>query len=265
MEIGISTACFYPLQTENIPEILKNIGVSKAEVFLNSYSEYDDEFCKMLREKMDENGIEVVSVHAFVAMHEPFLFESYKRRSDDAFCFYKKVVRATKILGGKFHTFHGARHDFFKGLAPDYKMIGERMSYLADVAGEEGVKLAWENVCWCLSNSPSFIKEVLPYITSDNLGFTLDLKQALRADFKYYEFSEIFKDRLLNVHVSDRDEYSDCKLPGEGTRDFVEIFRRLKGMGYTGDFIIEIYNNAFREVSQIKTAVEYLRNILKDC
>lgn len=265
MEIGVSTACFYPMETENTPEVLKNIGVTKAEVFLNSCSEYEEEFCRMLRDKFDENGIEIVSVHAFVAMHEPFLFESYKRRREDALSFYKKVVHASNVLGAKFHTFHGARHEFFKGREPDYKMIGESISELSDIAGEEGVKLAWENVSWCLSNSPEFIKNVLPYITSENFGFTLDLKQALRADFKYVEFLEIFKEKLLNVHISDRNEFSDCKLPGDGNRDFEEVVRSLKGAGYDGDLIIEVYNNAFKDVSDVKKSVEYMRNILKNC
>ena len=265
MEIGVSTACFYPAETESIPEILKSIGVTKAEVFLNSCSEYEEDFCKMLREKFDKEGIEVVSVHAFVAMHEPFLFESYNRRRDDARFFYKKVINATKLLNAKFHTFHGARHEFYKNRTPDYKAFAKDMSDLADMAGEKGVKLAWENVSWCLTNSPLFIKEVLPYITSENLGFTLDLKQALRANSNYLEYLEIFKDRLLNVHISDCDEYSDCKLPGTGTRDFSEIFRNLKDIKYNGDMIIEVYREAFKTPLEVKKSVEFARNILKNC
>lgn len=262
MEIGVSTACFYPMPTESIPQVLKSIGVNKAEVFLNSCSEYEEDFCKKLREEFLRNEIDVVSVHAFVAMHEPFLFESYERRRNDALYFFKKAVRAAEILGAKFHTFHGARKEFMNNGFKDYKTFGKDMSDLADIAGEHNVALAWENVSWCMSSSPEFIKEVLPYISSDNLGFTLDLKQALRAGFNYLEFSEIFKDRLLNVHVSDCDSEKDCKLPGDGTRDFAEIFTNLKGMGYTGDFITEVYRDAFSRPYDVQKSVEYLRNIL---
>lgn len=265
MEIGVSTACFYPCPTENIPEILKDIGVNKAEVFLNSCSEYEEDFCKQLSENFEKNGIEVISVHAFVAMHEPFLFEEYKRRREDALFFYKKAISATKLLGGKFHTFHGARNEFFKNRTPDYKSFGKNMSYLADIAGEKGVKLAWENVSWCLSRTPGFIREVLPYITSENLGFTLDLKQALRSNSNYLEFLEIFKEKLLNVHISDFDDISDCKLPCTGNRDFTQIFRDLKAFGYNGDVIVEVYREAFKEPLEIKNSVNILRNILKEC
>ena len=265
MEIGVSTACFYPTPTEGIPKILKEIGISKAEVFLNSCSEYEEDYCKILREELDENGIEVVSVHAFVSMHEPFLFEEYKRRRDDALFLYKKVIHAAKILGAKYHTFHGARYEFFKDKIPDYEDFGKQISNLADIAGEDGIKLAWENVSWCVTRSPEFIKKVLPCIESEHFGFTLDLKQALRADFKYLEFLEIFKEKLLNVHLSDCDEFLDCKLPGTGNRDFAEIVRNLKSTGYDGDLIIEVYNNAFGEPFEVKQSAEFLRNIFKEC
>ena len=261
MEIGVSTACFYPEKTENIPKILNKTGVKKAEIFLNSYSEYDEEFCACLRENLCSNGIEVVSVHSFVAMHEPFLFGLYERRKSDALCVYKKVIRAAEILGAKFHTFHGARKEFLNDGFVDFKAFGKDLTLLSEIAGERNVKLALENVSWCMSHRPELIEETLPFIESKNFGFTLDLKQAIRANVDYREYLKVFKDRLLNVHVSDADDKSDCKLPGTGKTDFKEVFVSLKDVGYKGDIIIEVYNNAYESYSEISEAVRYLENV----
>ena len=262
MDIGLSTACFYPLETELAVEKLKETGVKKAEVFLNSVSETDSEFCAMLKKRFDDAEIEIVSVHAFVAMHEPFLFSDYKRRQDDAIEIYKKNINASKILGAKFHTFHGARQEmFYDGF--DYEKFGETITFLSDIAGEQGLKLAWENVSWCLSKNPCFIKKVLPHIKSEHFGFTLDLKQARRASFNYLEYLGIFKEKLLNIHISDANEKSDCLLPGEGNVDFSAVLREIKRTGYDGDFIIEVYNEAISGMQNLKKSVDFMKGILK--
>lgn len=263
MEIGISTACFYPMQTEFSVEHIKKAGVKKAEVFLNSVSETDPEFCAMLKNRFDEAEIEIVSVHAFVAMHEPFLFSDYKRRQDDAVEIYKKNIEACKTLGAKFHTFHGARQEMFcDGF--DYKGFGETLTFLSELAGKKGIKLAWENVSWCLSKAPEFIEKVLPFIKSESFGFTLDLKQAIRANFNYLEYLKIFDKKLLNVHVSDSKADRDCLLPGNGDVDFSFVISRLKDFGYDGDLIIEVYNDAISDMDEIQKSVKYLNNLLKN-
>ncbi len=262
MEIGVSTACFYPQPTEQTPAYFKNLGITCAEVFLNSISEYEEDYCKALREKMDQAGVRVVSVHGFVAMHEPYLFSEYARRAKDAFVIYKKIIRAAQILGAGFHTFHGAIREFYSDNF-DYKGFGERMTELADTAGEYGVALAWENVSWCLSRNPEFIKAALAHIASENLGFTLDLKQAIRANFNYLEYMHIFSKKLLNVHISDASKESDCLLPGRGEVDFLAVFQALRGIGYMGDCIIEVYQNAVDKLEDIREAKKFLENCEK--
>ena len=107
MTIGLSTACFYPENTENTVSILKRLGVKKTEVFLEAQSESRKVFYKPLRKSLDSAGIEVISVHGFVAFYEPFLFSEYKRRADDAFYEFEKISEAAAGLGAKYYTFHG--------------------------------------------------------------------------------------------------------------------------------------------------------------
>ena len=258
MEIGVSTACFYPTPTEYIPEKLKAMGVKKAEVFLNSESEYEADFCLPLKASLDANGIEVISVHSFVAQHEPFLFSDYPRRVQDAERIYRKVLSACNMLGAGYHTFHGARKEML-GKYFDLDSYVKTINHLADIAGEYGIKLALENVSWCVTHDVNLLKKIMPRLTSEHLGFTLDLKQARRADFKFSEYAEIFSDRLLNVHISDANDLSDCLLPGDGNVDFSAVFKTLKGIGYQGNCIIEVYNEAVKSEAHMAETVAYLQ------
>lgn len=45
MKIGLSSACFYPdVLTEDSIKLIKDIGFTSGEIFLNSNSEYEEEF-----------------------------------------------------------------------------------------------------------------------------------------------------------------------------------------------------------------------------
>ena len=80
MRVGVSTASFYPLETEKALDELHKLGVKDIEIFLEAESETNPEFCKILKEKTIEYGMNVISIHAFCAAFEPFLFSEYKRR-----------------------------------------------------------------------------------------------------------------------------------------------------------------------------------------
>ena len=47
MEVGISSACFYPdFELEKSFKIMKELDFNTGELFLNTYYEYSDDFCK---------------------------------------------------------------------------------------------------------------------------------------------------------------------------------------------------------------------------
>ncbi len=66
MDIGLSSACFYPdVHTENSIGKMKELGFNCGEIFLNTPSEYEEEFLKVLFEKKELYEFNVNSVHAF--------------------------------------------------------------------------------------------------------------------------------------------------------------------------------------------------------
>ena len=70
MKTGISTSSLFGrFQTEYATEELKNAGVKTAEVFLESYCEYNKKFGKKI--KKSKGGMDIHSVHTLTTQFEP--------------------------------------------------------------------------------------------------------------------------------------------------------------------------------------------------
>jgi sugar phosphate isomerase/epimerase len=258
MKVGISTACFYPhINTEDTLDIIKEQGFSLCETFLESEYETTDDFAFRLKERADKLGIKIYSVHAFAAAFEPFLFDRYPRRRKEMEGKFKAVCRAASILNAKCYTFHGLR----KGpLDTNIKAIAEGMDNLCKIAGEYNIKIAWENVAWCRSNDPEFVKAVAEKMKED-IYFTLDIKQAFRSGHRPEEYLDIYKDRILNLHINDADENSSCLLPGSGKVNLEAIAKKVKCLNKDVPFIIEVYKENFNTLDDLRKAKEYVEQI----
>lgn len=262
MNIGLSSACFYPnVLTENSIKLINDIGFRSGEIFLNSTSEYEDEFIYKLNEEKLKHDFNIESIHCFSPTFEPYLFETYKRRRQDMFKYFKKVCRAARILGAKFYTFHGMRKFDFASI--DKKFILDIYNSLIYCALEEGIMLAQENVSWCMSSDIDFlnmIKEGCKY----PVKFTLDIKQSYKAMVDTQNYIEVMKDDLVNLHINDRDENNTCLLPGKGNVDYEKLFCKLREIKYKGNMIIEVYSNNFKLYSELQEAKDYLqKNFVK--
>lgn len=258
MEIGISTASFYPMQTEDTIKIISDMESSLCEVFLEAEYEYGKEFIRELKERMESCGVRTNSVHAFCATFEHQLFSEYERRRRDAIVLYKKVLEAASVLGAKYYTFHGDNNSTsFKNINIDhyYKCLSE----IAYIARSYDVYLAWENVVRSRTSRPDFIKKIRDI--TDDVKFTLDIKQARRAGVPLSEYIKAMGDDMVNVHVSDYDTNNTCLLPGKGEFDFCGFFRTLKENGYKNDVIIEVYSTDYSDYGEIKDAFEYLKGL----
>jgi sugar phosphate isomerase/epimerase len=262
MGIGLSTACFYPeLLTEETIEVISSLGFNIIEVFLETASEYRRDYCKRLKEKIEKQGIDVYSVHAFAVQHEPFLFDKYRPRRDDAHHLFRQVLEGAAILGARCITFHGPGRKWLSGGEAMIQDIAKRMDDLAYEAAEYGVALAWENVYWCLSHNPDMIDMALEHMENDNIGFTLDIKQAHRSGVSIERYLKTMAQRLLNVHVNDHTNRDMCLLPGRGSVDYAVLIKTLEEIGYNGPMIIEVYRDNFDHFAEIAQAREFLKSL----
>lgn len=66
MEIGISSACFYPdINLEDSIKLMKSLGFNRGEIFFNCPSEFTEEFTEILLEESKKHEFFINSVHAF--------------------------------------------------------------------------------------------------------------------------------------------------------------------------------------------------------
>ena len=90
MEIGASTSCFYPLETEKSLQKVIDLGFKSAEIFFNSSSELEPDFVMEMKKQADAAGVRILSVHPFSsALENTCIFGEYQRRYDDFIDLYK--------------------------------------------------------------------------------------------------------------------------------------------------------------------------------
>ena len=106
-KLGVSSACFYPLETEKAFDRVCRIGCGFAEVFLCAPSELDDFFIRQIKEQADAAGIEILSVHPFSSfMENTFLFSPYYRRYTDNLTLYRRYFEICAYFGSKILVLH---------------------------------------------------------------------------------------------------------------------------------------------------------------
>ena len=259
MEIGASSACFYPLETEKSFLRIAELGFTCSEIFFNSRCELDSSFIRQLKDIKDAYGVDVVSLHPYRSFSEGYdFYSSYKRRFEDAVDNYKRYFDAANMLGAKFIVMHGA-----KGktdiCADEY---AERFGMLNEVAKSWGCMVAHENVVDFMGESTqfmSFMKNTL----GDNFKMVLDVKQAARAGVDPKDFIEAMSDSIVHVHLSDFNSSKDCIAPSkQGERDFEELFSLLHKTGYNGKYMIELYSDNYSKENEILKSAKYLEGIL---
>ncbi len=260
MEIGASSSCFYPMETEKAFLEIASLGFKLSEIFINADSELEKPFVKELAKIKDENGMEVVSLHGCRSFAEGFdIFSKYKRRFYDSLESYKRYFEAANALGAKFIVLHGTKMK----LDIPKEEYAERFFELQREAKSFGVTVAHENVVDFVGAKPDFMVYMKENL-GDSFKMVLDIKQARRAGVDPFDFVEKAGESIVHVHLSDYSSDRDCVPPSkEGLFDFKKLFSALKNGGYSGKYIIELYSDSFKDKNEIKRASEYLESILE--
>lgn len=259
MEIGISTATLYGrLFNEDALDLLNSIDCRVCEVFLETFSEYTEDYAKLLLSR--KGNLKVHSVHSLNTHFEPQLFSENERAKTDAFNIFQQVLRSCKILGASYYTLHGKARLKKNAAFTDYENLGTCLQAICDCAKKYSVTVTLENVEWCCYGKPGFFSEVKKY--APDLKACLDVKQARESGFDYKRYIEDMGDSIRTVHLSDVDDFGRICAPSQSGRfDFEELFKILKYNGFNGNCLIEIYKENFREQSDLINSLNYLRNI----
>ena len=258
MEIGISTSCLYPMETERAAELLGQMDVKAAEVFLNTVSEMTPDFIDILKYNAQANGMRFTSVHPCTSFAEPyFLFGDYERRFWDAMKFYERYFEVAKLLGAKILVIHG---DWKNGVLKE-KEYFRRYEMLMKAGQKHGVWVAQENVNRYRSEDPYFLLRMKEAIGKD-FRMVFDIKQSVRAGYDPFLFLELLGENIAHVHISDHMHGADCLPPGAGMFDFPLFFRKMKDFNYQGDYIIELYRKNYQDTGDLLKAKMYLNQVL---
>ena len=255
MEIGVSSACFYPAHTEDGARQLSRLGIRQIELFLNTFQELEPSYAGALRRQLADDGLEVVSLHPFTSGMETFFFATaYDRRLEDGIALYRRLFEAAAGYGAKIFVVHGG----YKTSPYPFERYCENFARLADVAREYGVTLCQENVVRCQCGSLENIRR-MRQLLGERAHFVLDLKQAIRSGEDIFEMARAMGPALAHIHLSDHTPGKDCLPPGRGAFDFASFFSLLKEISYQGALILELYRGNFKDLADLRDAVLFLR------
>ena len=265
MKTGVSTASlFLRKYNEDALPLFDALGIKNAEVFLTTFSEYGKEFAQTLANR--KGNVNINSVHILNTQFEPQLFNAHPRAKADAFLALDKTLESAQTLGAPYYTFHGTarvKRASRSGKNDDFPTIIRGFEEILARCEQYGVTLALENVEWSTYNRVGVFKRLSQELPA--LKGVLDIKQARISGFLYEEYIEEMGEKLAYAHVSDVDENGKLCLPGRGTFDFETLVKRLQDVGFDGALLIEVYNRDYGAETELKTACDYLGEILYKC
>lgn len=257
MEVGISTACLYPLETEKALFHVLEQGTRTVEIFINTESEFDMPCLRRMQTALTRAGAVVYSLHPYTAAYESMMFFSdYPHRFADSVEQYRHVFASAAFLGARAVVFHGARKD----LPMPMEQYCERYDRLARAALEEGVLLAQENVSRCKCGSAENIAAMRRLLGND-VRFVLDVKQVRRMGESPEDMCDAMDGQIACVHLSDATPAHDCLLPGAGQEDLSALYRKLQAHGFAGPLLMEVYRSDFVHLVELRTALSHARRI----
>jgi len=250
---GISTACFYPMLTEDAFDIIcHRLKYKVCELFLNTKSETKIKYLKGIKAKADDNGVKIAAVHPYLSGYEPMLFlTEYKRRTLESVKLYDMFFEAAQFLGSDYVIFHGLGPKELKLSVDEYAAI---FLLIAGEAKKFGVELLHENV----GTVNNFIKELIKI--NPGIRFTLDFKHSVTRGFNVTDTIEAMGKNIAHIHLNDmyiQDSNADvsktemCRLPFFGNLNFFEIFEKLTDINYIGSFITEVYRYNYTDDAEI--------------
>lgn len=258
MNFGISSACFYPLETERSLKMIGEMGVKKAEIFFNSPSELSGEIFREIVKIKDFYSMNITSVHPCTSSCETlFFFSEYERRFYDYLDSYKRYFEACAELQADALVIHGMK----TALQIPAEKYFERFKKICAVGREYGVKVSQENVFDFVSGDPGYLRKMKQYL-KDDFHLIFDVKQMRRCGYCEDDFLNDFIDDIVHVHISDSSDKKDCLPPGEGSYDMKKLLKKLDNSSFCGTCLIELYRWGYDGYEQLKKSYDYLCSLV---
>ena len=154
----------------------------------------------------------------------------------------------------------------------DDGLRAEQLSRLAGLAGDHGVKVAYEALAWGkYVNDYEHAHRLVEMVDHPNLGTCLDSFHILSRDWDTAPIEAFNPEKIFFVQVADAPKLSMDVLswsrhyrvfPGEGQFDLAKFMGHVVRAGYTGPVSLEVFNDVFRQSDVERTAVDAMRSLI---
>ncbi|GAA3320426.1 bifunctional sugar phosphate isomerase/epimerase/4-hydroxyphenylpyruvate dioxygenase family protein [Arthrobacter ramosus] len=154
----------------------------------------------------------------------------------------------------------------------DDDLRAEQLSRLAELAGDHGVKVAYEALAWGkYVNDYEHAHRLVDTVDHPNLGTCLDSFHILSRDWDTAPIEAIKPEKIFFVQVADAPKLSMDVLswsrhyrvfPGEGQFELAKFMGHVARAGYSGPVSLEVFNDVFRQSDVERTAVDAMRSLI---
>ncbi len=148
----------------------------------------------------------------------------------------------------------------------------EQLGRLAALAGDHGVKVAYEALAWGKYVSDyEHAHRLVDAVDHPNLGTCLDSFHILSRNWDTAPIEALSPEKIFFVQVADAPKLSMDVLswsrhyrvfPGEGQFELAKFMGHVVRAGYTGPVSLEIFNDVFRQSDVERTAVDGMRSLI---
>jgi 4-hydroxyphenylpyruvate dioxygenase len=154
----------------------------------------------------------------------------------------------------------------------DDGLRAEQLAQLAGLAGDHGVKVAYEALAWGkYVNDYEHAYRLVETVDHPNLGTCLDSFHILSRDWETSHIEAFNPEKIFFVQVADAPKLSMDVLswsrhyrvfPGEGQFELAKFMGHVVRAGYTGPVSLEVFNDVFRQSDVERTAVDAMRSLI---
>ncbi|HKU28900.1 MAG TPA: TIM barrel protein [Arthrobacter sp.] len=147
-----------------------------------------------------------------------------------------------------------------------------QLARLATLAGEHGVKVAYEALAWGkYVNDYEHAHRLVSAVDHPHLGTCLDSFHILSRDWDTAPIEDIQAGKIFFVQVADAPKLSMDVLswsrhyrvfPGEGQFELAKFMGHVVRAGYSGPVSLEVFNDVFRQSDVERTAVDAMRSLI---
>lgn len=154
----------------------------------------------------------------------------------------------------------------------DDTVRAEQLAQLAELAGDHGIKVAYEALAWGkYVNDYEHAYRLVEMVDHPNLGTCLDSFHILSRDWDTSHIEAFNPEKIFFVQVADAPKLSMDVLswsrhyrvfPGEGQFELAKFMGHVVRAGYTGPVSLEVFNDVFRQSDVERTAVDAMRSLI---